>query len=73
MKDVLTIYKEKLTTPDKAIELIQDKSKFAFPMHFMQPRALFEAIAKKARNNGYTRLDAYYFSSRDHARETILS
>lgn len=73
MKDVFTIYKEKLTTPDIAIELIKDKTKFAFPMHFMQPRALFEAIAKKARNNGYTRLDAYYFSSRDHARETILS
>ncbi|QMT98832.1 acetyl-CoA hydrolase/transferase family protein [Mycoplasma tullyi] len=72
MKDAQTLYQEKLTTPEKAVELIKDKTRFAFPMHFMQPKALFEAIANKARNGGYTRLDAYYFSSREYARNTIL-
>ncbi|SYV94525.1 hypothetical protein [Mycoplasmoides gallisepticum] len=52
MNDVQALYKQKLTTADKAIELIKDKTGFAFPMHFMQPKGLFEALANKARKGG---------------------
>ncbi|WP_318551060.1 hypothetical protein [Mycoplasmoides gallisepticum] len=52
MNDVQALYKQKLTTADKAIELIKDKTGFAFPMHFMQPKGLFEAPSNKARKGG---------------------
>lgn len=65
-------YRQKLTTPDQAVELIPRKSNIAFGMAVSQPPALLAAIADRARVRGFDELRVYYMHAEEPANNTIL-
>jgi len=51
------MYKQKLTTAEEAVKLVQDGWSVAFPIAIGQPPALMNALAR--RKNEFTHLDVY--------------
>ncbi len=66
-------YKKKLTTPEKAVELISDHSTIVHGMIGGEPLALLTAIAERARNGGLTDLKVFSLLPMAHAKSTILA
>lgn len=65
-------YKQKLTTPTKAIQCIARKCNIAFGMAVSQPPSLLKAIADRARARGFDELRVYYMHAEEPANNTIL-
>lgn len=67
-----TQYKQKLTSADQAIQLIERKANIAFGMAVSQPPALLAAIANRAKARGFDELRVYYLHAEEPANNTIL-
>ncbi|HCP76774.1 MAG TPA: 4-hydroxybutyrate CoA-transferase, partial [Pusillimonas sp.] len=66
-----TQYKQKLTSADQAIQLIERKANIAFGMAVSQPPALLAAIANRAKACGFDELRVYYLHAEEPANNTI--
>lgn len=66
-------YKSKLTTPDKAVELIAKQGNISFAMAVGQPPALLQAVADRARRGGFAKIRVYYLHAEEPANQTILN
>ena len=66
------IYASKLTTPDEAVKIIERNCNIAFGMAVAQPPALLKAIANRAREGWFEKLNVYYMHAEEHANNTIL-
>lgn len=65
-------YKNKLTTPEQAVKLIDRKCNIVFGMAVSQPPALLAAIAKRAQAKGFDELCVYYLHAEEPANNSIL-
>jgi itaconate CoA-transferase len=70
--DVRSLYKSKLTTPDRAVAMIPSGSKLSMGMAMAEPPALLKALADRAEAGRIEDLKVYYFESTRIAGETIL-
>ena len=66
-------YQSKLTTPEKAVEVIKDRSNLIMGMGVGQPPALMKAVGERARNGDFTRLDVYYMHGHNDHMKTIFA
>jgi itaconate CoA-transferase len=66
-------YQEKLTTADVAAQAITTGSTISMGMGVSEPPALLQAIADRVRREKARDLRVYYFESKAHAKNTILS
>lgn len=67
-----SLYKDKLTTPEKAIQAIPKKGNIAFGMAVAQPPALLKALADRAKAKQIEELRVYYMHAEEPANSTIL-
>jgi len=66
-------YRKKLTTPEKAVEDIQDGSTIILGMVNAEPPALLAAIANRARQGDLKNINIYFLHPAEHAAMTILA
>lgn len=66
-------YKRKLTTPEKAVEIIKNGDIIVHGVTIAEPPALLGAIADRARGGDIDRIDIYSFNPQRHAAETYLT
>ena len=66
------LYQQKLTTPEKAIELLPGKGVISMGMRAATPPALLTALAKQARSGNVEQLKVYYLRCGKVAIETIF-
>ena len=67
------LYQEKLTTPEKAVECVVDRSNLILGMGVGMPPALMKAVGDRARAGDYTRLNVYYMHGSAAALETLFT
>ncbi len=65
-------YKSKLTTPQRAVELIPARGTLSMGMAFSEPPALLAALEERVRAGGIDELRIYYSHSVAAAAQTIL-
>jgi itaconate CoA-transferase len=70
--DVLSLYRSKLTTPDRAMASIASRSKLSMGMAMAEPPALLKALADRAEAGRIEALKVYYFEATSIAGKTIL-
>jgi itaconate CoA-transferase len=70
--DVDTIYKSKLTTPDRAVAMIPSGSKLSMGMAMAEPPALLKALADRAETSQIENVRLYYFEATSIAGKTAL-
>jgi itaconate CoA-transferase len=70
--DVGSLYRSKLTTPDRAVASIPSGSKLSIGMATSEPPALLKALADRAEAGGIDDLKVYYFEATSIAGRTIL-
>ena len=70
--DIASLYKSKLTTPDRAAASIPSGSKLSMGMAMASPPALLKALAERATAGGIEDLKVYYFEATKVVAETIL-
>lgn len=73
MKTYQQQYQEKLTRPDKAMELVKSGNTVVYGMSIAQPPALLAALASRARKGEINALKVYTFLPREHAFSSVLS
>ncbi|MDO9550148.1 MAG: acetyl-CoA hydrolase/transferase C-terminal domain-containing protein [Methanoregula sp.] len=73
MKSYQQQYQEKLTQPEKAMELVKSGNTVVYGMSIAQPPALLAALASRARKGDVNALKVYTFLPREHASSTVLS
>ena len=66
-------YRKKLTTPEKAVEDIQDGATIVPGMVNAEPPALLAAIANRARQGDLKNISVYFLHPAEHAAMTILA
>lgn len=66
------IYNQKLIPSSEVKKFIKSNTNLAFSMHFMQPRKILEEIANIARSDKDFKINAYYFSAKQNAADTVL-
>ncbi len=66
-------YRQKLTTPEKAVELIRDGDHVVHGVTIAEPPALLGAIAARARAGDIGKVFIYSFNPQRHAAETYLA
>jgi itaconate CoA-transferase len=66
-------YKKKLTTPDKAVEDIEDGAIIVPGMVNAEPAALLAAIADRARQGDLKNISVYFLHPAENAAMTILA
>ena len=66
------LYKKKLTNPSEAVKLINRDCNIGFGMAVSQPPALLKAIAERASERKYDKLNVYYMHAEEPANNTIL-
>jgi itaconate CoA-transferase len=69
--DVGSLYRSKLTTPDRAVASIPSGSKLSIGMATTEPPALLKALADRAEAGGIDDLRVYYFEATSIAGKTI--
>src|SRR5476651_1370532 len=72
MKEFITTYKSKLTTPEVAVGRIASGTILSMGMAMTEPPALLKALADRAVAGKVNELKIYYFESTRIAGETIL-
>lgn len=65
-------YRHKLTTPEDAVSKIPDGATIIHGVTVAEPPALLQAIAQRARDGGFNRINIYSFNPQKHAA-TYLS
>jgi itaconate CoA-transferase len=73
MKSFVQQYAEKLTSPDRAMELVKSGDTIVYGMSIAQPPALLAALAARLRSGEVNGLKVYTFLPREHAAKTVLS
>ncbi|MBM3119751.1 MAG: acetyl-CoA hydrolase/transferase family protein [Chloroflexi bacterium] len=73
MEGYFAEYRKKLTTPEKAVEDIQDGSTIVPGMVSAEPPALLAAIANRARQGDLKNISVYFLHPAEHAAMTILA
>ena len=73
MNTYISEYKQKLTTPAKAVERIKNGSTIVAGMTSAEPPALLGAIADRARAGDLKDIKFYSFLPLEHAAKTVLS
>lgn len=66
-------YKQKLTTPDNAVEQIMQGDTVIIGVNYTEPPALLHALARRARAGKISDIKAYAFNPQKHAAETIFA
>jgi len=66
-------YNSKLVTAEEAVSSITSGVNLSMGMGVSEPPALLRALAERVRCGELADLRLYYFESKEHARETILS
>lgn len=72
MQHLVTSYKEKLTTPEKAVQLIPSNGVISIGMRAATPPALLTALAERARAKEIEDLKVYYMRCGRVAVQTIF-
>ena len=70
--DIRSVYKSKLTTPEKAVADIPSGSRLSMGMFAAEPPALLKALAELAAAGAVDDLRIYYYESASIAGETVL-
>jgi itaconate CoA-transferase len=70
--DIGSLYRSKLTTPDRAVAPIPSGSKLSIGMAMTEPPALLKALADRAEAGGIDDLKVYYFEATSIVGKTIL-
>jgi itaconate CoA-transferase len=70
--DIRSLYRSKLTTPDRAVAPIPSGSKLSIGMAMTEPPALLKALADRAEAGGIEDLKVYYFEATSIVGKTIL-
>lgn len=73
MNQYMKQYRRKLTTPEKAVELIRDGDHVVHGVTIAEPPALLRAIADRARADDLSKVFIYSFNPQKHAAETYLA
>lgn len=73
MKSYDAEYKKRLTTPERAVDLIGPEDTIVVGMSNAEPPALLAAIAQRARAGEIKGLKAYTMSPTEHLAETLFS
>ena len=66
-------YKQKLTTPQKAVEMIVYGDTVIPGMSFAEPPALLKAIADRVRGEELKDIKFYFMNPTSHAAESVLA
>lgn len=66
-------YRRKITTPEKAVELIRNGDSVVHGVTFAEPSALLHAIAERARAGDLSKVYMYSFNPQQHAAESYLA
>jgi itaconate CoA-transferase len=66
-------YRQKLTTPDKAVARIENGSTIVHGFTIAEPPALLAAIAERARADELNDLKIYSFNPQKHVAETVFA
>ncbi len=66
-------YKQKLTTPQKAVEKIENGSTIIHGLSIAEPPALLAAIADRARSDDLRDIDIFSLLPLEHAARTVLA
>ncbi|MCK4329083.1 acetyl-CoA hydrolase/transferase family protein [candidate division WOR-3 bacterium] len=72
MNSYASEYKQKLTTPQKALEKIKSGETIVCGMSIAQPPALLAATADRVRENNLRDIKVYSFLPMEHAFKTVL-
>jgi itaconate CoA-transferase len=70
--DIGSLYRSKLTTPDRAVASIPSRSKLSIGMAMTEPPALLKSLADRAAAGGIEDLKVYYLEATSIAGKTIL-
>jgi len=73
MRTYAAEYKQKLTTPEKAVELIKNGDTLAHGSTISEPPALLAAIAHRAREGSLKDIKVYSSLPMEYAAKTVLS
>ncbi|MBN1276344.1 MAG: acetyl-CoA hydrolase/transferase family protein [Deltaproteobacteria bacterium] len=66
-------YKQKLTTPQKAVEIIKDGDTIVHGLTIAEPPALLAAIAARCRQNDLKDINIFSLLPLEHAGKTVLT
>ncbi|MBN2187703.1 MAG: acetyl-CoA hydrolase/transferase family protein [Dehalococcoidia bacterium] len=66
-------YKQKLTTPQKAVEKIKNGNTIVHGLSIAEPPALLAAIADRARSGDLRDIDIFSLLPQEHAARTVLA
>jgi len=73
MRTYATDYRQKLTTPDKAVAGLDNGSTIVHGLTTAEPPALLAAIADRARAGELNDLKIYSFNPQKHVAETVFA
>lgn len=68
-----TEYRQKLTTPKKAVERIKSGDTIVHGLTIAEPPALLSAIADRARGGNLKDIEIFSFLPQEHAAKTVLA
>lgn len=65
-------YRKKLVTPERAVEIIPSKGSIVVGITVVEPPAILNAIAERARHNGFEKLLVYTFNPQKYLTDSLL-
>ena len=65
-------YRKKLVTPERAVEIIPSKGSIVVGITVVEPPAILNAIAERARHNGFEKLLVYTFNPKTDLTDSLL-
>jgi len=65
-------YQKKLVSPEKAVEIIPSKGSIVVGITIVEPPAILNAIAERARNSGFEKLFVYTFNPQKYLTDSLL-
>ena len=72
MNTLVSEYQNKLTSPEKAVEIIPAKGSIVVGITIVEPPAILNAIAERARSNGFEKLLVYTFNPQKYLTDSLL-
>lgn len=73
MSSYEALYRQKLTTPDRAVRALKKGDKLFHGLVVAEPPALLSAIANRIRSNDLTNIRVYSLNPGHHAAQTVLA
>jgi itaconate CoA-transferase len=65
-------YQKKMVSPEKAVELIPSKGSIVVGVTIVEPPAILDAIAERARSGGFEKLLVYTFNPQKYLTDSLL-